>query len=150
MACHSLLAEGMASTAWRTSSTRSTPLAPASNRHWSAYVCMLCCCCYLVCVRIFTACGLQASNFLWPFKLSSPKGGFINKRRSLANGSCRDTQEASSKASETIAQATAFARRAEVTGATARTAPSCRVPLGWILEHTGSKELINDLLKRMN
>jgi len=22
----------------------------------------------------------QASNFLWPFKLSSPKGGFINKR----------------------------------------------------------------------
>ena len=22
----------------------------------------------------------QAANFLWPFKLSSPKGGFINKR----------------------------------------------------------------------
>jgi len=25
----------------------------------------------------------QASNFLWPFKLSSPKGGFINKRWGL-------------------------------------------------------------------
>ena len=123
---------------------------PSFKQALVSYVCMLCCCCYLVCVLIFTAWGLQVSNFLWPFKLSSPKGGFINKRRSLANGSCRGTQEASSKASETIAQATAFARRAEVTGATARTAPSCSVPVGWILEHTGSKELINDLLKRMN
>ena len=25
-------------------------------------------------------CWFQVSNFLWPFKLSSPKGGFINKR----------------------------------------------------------------------
>ena len=28
--------------------------------------------------------GSQVSNFLWPFKLSSPKGGFINKRFKLS------------------------------------------------------------------
>ncbi|CAJ1435000.1 unnamed protein product [Effrenium voratum] len=28
----------------------------------------------------------QVSNFLWPFKLSSPKGGFINKRHGFCEG----------------------------------------------------------------
>ena len=31
----------------------------------------------------------QAANFLWPFKLSSPKGGFINKRRLASKMWCR-------------------------------------------------------------
>ena len=28
----------------------------------------------------------EANNFLWPFKLSSPKGGFIQKRRHYVEG----------------------------------------------------------------
>jgi large subunit ribosomal protein L7e len=31
-------------------------------------------------LKLRLCCSGKVSNFLWPFKLSSPKGGFINKR----------------------------------------------------------------------
>ena len=73
-------AQGTASMEWRTLSMRSTPSAQSSRRwdffeHFSfrSFHCFLYCCH-----------GSQVSNFLWPFKLSSPKGGFINKRFKLS------------------------------------------------------------------
>ena len=74
--------QGTASTEWRTSSTRSTPWAQTSSRSG--------CWMHLFSAPLFYSgkawpgccCG-KVSNFLWPFKLSSPKGGFINKRPGL-------------------------------------------------------------------
>ena len=58
----------------------------------------------------------EVSNFLWPFKLSSPKGGFINKRRTL------DPPRKSYLAlRHMLDEVTAFVKLGEAIGATART-----------------------------
>ena len=63
---------------------------------------------------------LQASNFLWPFKLSSPKGGFINKRSDLTDAMLQQTLLRTVVGM--LAEVTAFAKHAEVTGEIGRTA----------------------------
>ncbi|CAJ1407781.1 unnamed protein product [Effrenium voratum] len=44
----------------------------------------------------------QVSNFLWPFKLSSPKGGFINKRHGFCEGRGGDWGNREERTDESI------------------------------------------------
>ncbi|CAE7569780.1 RPL7D [Symbiodinium natans] len=53
----------------------------------------------------------QASNFLWPFKLSSPKGGFINKRSDLTDAMLQQTLLCTVVGM--LAEVTAFAKHGE-------------------------------------
>ena len=69
----SKLPQGMASMEWRTLSMKSTRLAQSSRR-WNVVDTVL------DSSIVSNLDDSKVSNFLWPFKLSSPKGGFINKR----------------------------------------------------------------------
>ena len=65
--------------------------------------------------------GSQVSNFLWPFKLSSPKGGFINKRFKLSQSVFFTKQPGSKKqCKKDLAKATVSVKLVVVIGATVR------------------------------
>ena len=75
------LPQGMASMEWRTLSMKSTRLAQSSRR-WNVVDTVL------ESSIVSNLDDSKVSNFLWPFKLSSPKGGFINKRCRLGKKLC--------------------------------------------------------------